>query len=293
MTRRYLNNLMAVALCWAGVIAVTATACGGTSKLAVTPGPAGKEENVQRALERVTAAGAPGAIALVRDGDQTFRLTSGYGNLEQKASMRQTDRFRIGSVTKTFVATVVLQLGAAFASPSRAPRPVILEWGVRFDDLGTPPAGHVVGRGQARCRRTLGIRGLEGRLCDWGIRPTRHTRGQKLLHLGPIAFLGGHGVVNQSAERCQREATPRGTQQLAALRIQCFAGQAERVPAVEFERAREVGGEKALRQARTDVRDEEEEHARVLVERGEPCSLVLASGAKRADEEPSPRPPAL
>jgi D-alanyl-D-alanine carboxypeptidase len=110
MTRRYLNNLMAVALCSAGVIAVTATACGGTSKLAVKPGPAGKEANVQRALERVTAAGAPGAIALVRDGNQTFRLTSGYGNLEQKASMRPADRFRIGSVTKTFVATVVLQM---------------------------------------------------------------------------------------------------------------------------------------------------------------------------------------
>src|SRR6266576_2194859 len=110
VTRRYLNNLMAVALCSAGVIAVTATACGGTSKLAVKPGPARKEANVQRALKRVTAAGAPGAIALVRDGNQTFRLTSGYGNLEQKASMRPTDRFRIGSVTKTFVATVVLQL---------------------------------------------------------------------------------------------------------------------------------------------------------------------------------------
>ena len=110
MTRRYLNNLMAVALCSAGVIAVTATACGGTSKLAVKPGPARKEANVQRALKRVTAAGAPGAIALVRDGNQTFRVTSGYGNLEQKASMRPTDRFRIGSVTKTFVATVVLQL---------------------------------------------------------------------------------------------------------------------------------------------------------------------------------------
>lgn len=41
MTRRYLNNLMAVALCSAAVIAVTATACGGTSKLAAKPGPAG------------------------------------------------------------------------------------------------------------------------------------------------------------------------------------------------------------------------------------------------------------
>jgi hypothetical protein len=43
MTRRYLNNLMAVALCSAVVIAVTPTACGGTSKLAVTPGPRGRK----------------------------------------------------------------------------------------------------------------------------------------------------------------------------------------------------------------------------------------------------------
>ncbi len=47
---------------------------------------------------------------LVRDGDRTVRLSSGYGNLERRTPLRVTDRFRIGSETKTFVATVVLQL---------------------------------------------------------------------------------------------------------------------------------------------------------------------------------------
>jgi len=107
MARRH---LLAVALCSTAVIALTA-ACGGTSQLAAKSRPATKAEaNIQRALDRLTATGAPGALVLVRDGNQTLRLTSGYGELENKKPMRPTDRFRIGSVTKTFVATVALQL---------------------------------------------------------------------------------------------------------------------------------------------------------------------------------------
>jgi D-alanyl-D-alanine carboxypeptidase len=47
---------------------------------------------------------------LVRDGDRTVRLARGLANRAGKAPMRVTDRFRVGSVTKTFVSTVVLQL---------------------------------------------------------------------------------------------------------------------------------------------------------------------------------------
>ena len=49
-------------------------------------------------------------MLFVRKGDRTIRLTSGYGNLKPKTSMRAGDRFRVGSITKTFVATVALQL---------------------------------------------------------------------------------------------------------------------------------------------------------------------------------------
>src|SRR5437773_5960942 len=109
-TNRGPISLVAVALCAAGVIAFTA-ACGDTSKPSPRTGPAAKEEaKIQRALDRLTATEAPGAIALVRDDNRTIRLTSGYGNLEEKTPIRGTDRFRVGSVTKTFVATVVLQL---------------------------------------------------------------------------------------------------------------------------------------------------------------------------------------
>ena len=56
------------------------------------------------------AAGVPGAIVLVRDGDRTIRLASGYGNLARRTPMRASDRFRVGSKTKMFVSAVVLQL---------------------------------------------------------------------------------------------------------------------------------------------------------------------------------------
>jgi D-alanyl-D-alanine carboxypeptidase len=71
---------------------------------------AAREAKLQLALDQLVAAGAPGAIALVRDGNQTIRLTSGYADLKTKRPMRADDRFRVGSATKAFVATVVLQL---------------------------------------------------------------------------------------------------------------------------------------------------------------------------------------
>ena len=68
------------------------------------------QPELQRALDDLVAAGVPGAVLLVREGDRTIRLTSGSGNLKPKTPMRAGDRFRVGSITKTFVATVVLQL---------------------------------------------------------------------------------------------------------------------------------------------------------------------------------------
>jgi D-alanyl-D-alanine carboxypeptidase len=73
---------------------------------------AGRDPKLQRRLDAVVAAGAPGAMLLVRDGDRTIRLTSGNGNLRPTTPMRADDRFRVGSITKTFVATIALQLVA-------------------------------------------------------------------------------------------------------------------------------------------------------------------------------------
>src|SRR5947208_5795457 len=71
---------------------------------------AGREADLQRSLDQLVAAGVPGAVLLVRKGDRTIRLTSGYGNLKPRTPMRPGDRFRVGSITKSFVAAVALQL---------------------------------------------------------------------------------------------------------------------------------------------------------------------------------------
>jgi D-alanyl-D-alanine carboxypeptidase len=91
-------------------LALAAAVAVATAGTAAPERIAGRETKRQRALDQVVAAGVPGAVLLVREGDRTIRLTSGFGNRASKSPIRASDRFRIGSVTKTFVATVVLQL---------------------------------------------------------------------------------------------------------------------------------------------------------------------------------------
>jgi D-alanyl-D-alanine carboxypeptidase len=93
-------------------IPLLATICSALLLVAAAPAAAKPpdEAALQAALDRVVATGVPGAVLLVRDGDRTIRLASGYGVVDGRVPARTTDRFRIGSVTKTFVATVVLQL---------------------------------------------------------------------------------------------------------------------------------------------------------------------------------------
>ncbi|MEV8630581.1 serine hydrolase domain-containing protein [Streptosporangium sp. NPDC051023] len=68
----------------------------------------------QRLLDALTRAeGVPGATAEVTGpGCGTWRGTSGTADREHRRPVRGGERFRIGSVTKTFTATVVLQLAA-------------------------------------------------------------------------------------------------------------------------------------------------------------------------------------
>ena len=93
---------------WLAALVVVAALAGSAS--AAPAGAPGPETRLQRALDDLVAAGAPGAVVVVRHGERTVRLTSGYGNLETRTPIRTSDRFRVGSVTKTFVATVILQL---------------------------------------------------------------------------------------------------------------------------------------------------------------------------------------
>ncbi len=67
---------------------------------------------LQRRLDDVVAAGAVGALAEVRDEHGVWRGTSGVAELGTTRAVPVRGRFRAGSITKTFVATVALQLVA-------------------------------------------------------------------------------------------------------------------------------------------------------------------------------------
>ncbi len=68
---------------------------------------------VQASLDVLTAQdGVPGAVAVVQDGRRTQVTRSGTGDVATGKPFPRNGSFRAGSVTKTFVATVVLQLVA-------------------------------------------------------------------------------------------------------------------------------------------------------------------------------------
>ncbi|AFU01116.1 serine hydrolase domain-containing protein [Nocardia brasiliensis] len=90
------------------VSALLLCACG-TAEHPVADAP--DYAGVQPILDRVTTAdGAPGVLLGVRAAHGRTVLASGVANLATAAPMDGTSRFRIGSMTKMFVATVVLQL---------------------------------------------------------------------------------------------------------------------------------------------------------------------------------------
>ena len=68
-------------------------------------------QKLQQILDTQVAKGVPGVTMYMRKANGwTWSGASGFSNLEEHISMKASDRFRIMSATKTFVATVVLQL---------------------------------------------------------------------------------------------------------------------------------------------------------------------------------------
>ncbi|MEV0407666.1 serine hydrolase domain-containing protein [Actinoallomurus sp. NPDC050550] len=88
--------------------AAAVTAAGSTT--ADSTGAA-DHTRLRALLQRLTTVdGGPGALVEVRDRRGSAVLTSGVADVRSHAPMRRDSRFRIGSMTKPFVATVVLQL---------------------------------------------------------------------------------------------------------------------------------------------------------------------------------------
>jgi D-alanyl-D-alanine carboxypeptidase len=65
---------------------------------------------LRQLLDQIVAAGAPGVAARVTDERGVTQAASGVADQETGRSMRPGLHFRVGSVTKSYVATVVLQL---------------------------------------------------------------------------------------------------------------------------------------------------------------------------------------
>ena len=87
---------------------VTGAAPAGAGVRAGAPAPSA----FQTAIQQIVNDGVPGAIGLARHGSQVTIATSGLADVATQTPMASGDRVRVGSVTKTFVATVVLQLVA-------------------------------------------------------------------------------------------------------------------------------------------------------------------------------------
>ncbi|MGW3267383.1 serine hydrolase domain-containing protein [Streptomyces sp. NPDC001056] len=64
------------------------------------------------AVDAAVRSGVPGVTVTVRDRHGTWSATAGVGDLRTGRSRSADDRYRVGSLTKTFVATVLLQLEA-------------------------------------------------------------------------------------------------------------------------------------------------------------------------------------
>lgn len=91
------------------VIAVPAAATAATAAT-VAPKNSDRAGGLRARLDDVVAAGAVGALAEVRDERGRWRGASGVAQLGTPRAVPAGGRFRAGSITKTFLATVVLQL---------------------------------------------------------------------------------------------------------------------------------------------------------------------------------------
>ncbi|QKW11226.1 beta-lactamase family protein [Streptomyces sp. NA04227] len=91
------------------VAAVPATADDAADR---SGGPHGRHAPTRAALNAIVAEGTPGALAAVREDRERWSGNAGVADLGTGERRRPADRFRVGSVTKTFTATVLLQLDA-------------------------------------------------------------------------------------------------------------------------------------------------------------------------------------
>jgi D-alanyl-D-alanine carboxypeptidase len=113
-----------VVLRTAGILTAASLLVGGPTAyaFAAQPGPGQAVAHrpavgrppagLQRAADRLVTDGVPGVIIMTRRGRHVSDVVAGLADKATGQPMRPHDRVHIGSITKTFVATVVLQLAA-------------------------------------------------------------------------------------------------------------------------------------------------------------------------------------
>ncbi|MEI5103357.1 serine hydrolase domain-containing protein [Streptomyces sp. PmtG] len=100
----------------AGVATAVALAAGALAAPAAAAPATGAHDGHHDATERALNAAvhrlAPGATAQARDAHGTWNAAAGIGDLDKRTPRGTHDHFRAASITKTFTATVALQLEA-------------------------------------------------------------------------------------------------------------------------------------------------------------------------------------
>ncbi|GAB3449519.1 serine hydrolase domain-containing protein [Actinophytocola sediminis] len=72
--------------------------------------PASASTGIQQELDQMVAAGTPGVVLTVVRGKNRWRAEAGVSDVDTNGPLPRDGRFRAGSITKTMVATVLLQL---------------------------------------------------------------------------------------------------------------------------------------------------------------------------------------
>jgi len=104
----FLTTVVLVSSLLAGAVPALAGTAAPRVTEADTSSPSSPE--LRTLLNGVIAASVPGALVRVQDHDRIRQAAAGTPDLATGAPLRPQARVRVGSVSKTFVATVVLQL---------------------------------------------------------------------------------------------------------------------------------------------------------------------------------------
>ncbi|WP_228023059.1 serine hydrolase domain-containing protein [Streptomyces acidicola] len=99
-----------------GLMAATAVTVAATLAVPAFAAPAGhvghRHSATKEAMDAAVRDGVPGVTAQAKDAHGVWRATSGVGDLRTGKPRSTEDHYRVASITKTFVATVMLQLEA-------------------------------------------------------------------------------------------------------------------------------------------------------------------------------------